>query len=151
MSVPDGSSRLAHCYCHAEGRGFESLHPLPEKPAGLRRGFLLPVGPPVGAGRHGLASPWLGSEATADASHTMVGELVPEVWLGGCVITGGGAPGGVPAVIQGIDRMAEPYSSTTEPAPHTPSNLAADLAGGSERGRGCPACLALRSRDLLHL
>jgi hypothetical protein len=30
LSVPDAPSRLAHCYCHAEGRGFESLHPLPQ-------------------------------------------------------------------------------------------------------------------------
>jgi N-6 DNA Methylase len=31
---------FAHCPCHAEGRGFESLHPLSESPA--RRGFSLP-------------------------------------------------------------------------------------------------------------
>ena len=38
MSVPDGSSRLAHCYCHAEGRRFEPVHPLLAKPL-LMRGF----------------------------------------------------------------------------------------------------------------
>src|SRR5436189_6431961 len=28
LSAPDGSCRLAPFPCHAEGRGFESLHPL---------------------------------------------------------------------------------------------------------------------------